>query len=66
MELVPLRISLTFGVPIIDVGCWGAGSMATSVIVPKASVNEDDLPARGKDEIGFSGKRGYMQGVSIA
>lgn len=67
MFLVPLGVASELRSPVGHVRFWRPGIRArpTRVKVPKTAVDENDFPARPKNEIGFAGNIAGVQAVSV-
>ena len=52
VELIALSIPRNFRNPVITIGLWSSASSCTVMPMPKAPVNEDDLPESRENEVG--------------
>ncbi len=64
--LVAGFVASNFNEPIGGVGFWDAVSATAGVAVPEATMNEDDLVTRWKNEIGASWQLAAMKSETIA
>ena len=64
-QLVPSRVALQLGGPVVASRRWNAASGA-AVHVPEAAVDVDDLPQSREHQIGSAGKRSDVQAVTVS
>jgi hypothetical protein len=64
-QLVPSRVALQLGGPVVAPRRWNAASGA-AVHVPEAAVDVDDLPQSREHQIGSAGKRSDVQAVTVS
>ena len=66
MFLIPRHISSEFGNPILWPRPRKSSFATLFVLVPKASMNEDDSPSRREDYIRLARQTFYVQPIAVA